>query len=693
MLRYLITVLAAFLALSVTPLRAENRIALVIGNGGYQQLAHLPNAVSDAQLIDKSLTSVGFKTILITDGTRQQMVQSMKTFMEEITPETSVLVYYAGHGIQFGEENYLIPTDSQLSSASDLPLEAFSLRMITEQLERAHPRIAILVLDACRNNPLKRKGAVRAGEDQPAAGLAKATGPLGTFIAFATAPGQVATDGNKGNSPFTRALADLMTAPGLPIEQVFKRVRERVIDQTFGKQVPWDNSSLTRDFFFVEAFAGMPKFNPEASADAQAWQIAANEDIATSYETYLKTYPRGLFADLAQMRLDSFHQDNAPKAEQQVASVARDRKINASDDLTTWNAIPEKGRPEQYRDYLEKFPDGVFSKLARLRLEDVSRSNLSEMTSITTKITPNYEEFAESPLYPEITDCDREAGHVQEIADPSVGVYFKQIVPERAVPACLSALKQYPDSLRILMNYGRAIDASGRHDEAREIYKSGAAAGFPIAFRSLGDVYRDGRGIEKNLNEARYWYVLGAAKKNVFAEFNLAVIYENGMGVEANPQKAAYWLWRAAKQGFAPAMEKLSGYYLDGKVLSKDPVQAELLLQGASEMGHIYAEYQLGNLYVDGGQLKRDPDAGLRWITQAARQGYNEAQYRLGTLYQDGVGVKKDPATALNWFTLAKLNGLEKAGEPADALAKSLGKSASRKAKQFAIEFKPLVVK
>ncbi len=686
-------VLAACLVFLAGPLRAENRIALVIGNGGYQQLARLPNAVSDAQLIDKSLTSVGFKTILITDGTRQQMVQSMKTFMEAVTPETSVLVYYAGHGIQFGEENYLIPTDSQLSSASDLPLEAFSRRMITEQLERAHPRIAILVLDACRNNPLKRKGAARAGEDQPAPGLAKATGPLGTFIAFATAPGQVATDGAKGNSPFTRALADLMTAPGLPIEQVFKRVRERVIDQTFGKQVPWDNSSLTRDFFFVEAFAGLPKFNPEASADAQAWQVAANEDIAASYETYLKSYPQGLFADLAQMRLDSFRQDVKPKAEQQVASLTRDRKINAADDLTTWNAIPEKGRPEQYRDYLEKFPDGVFSKLARLRLEDVSRSNLSEVTGITTKITPNYEEFAENPLYPEITDCDREAGHVQEIADPSVGVYFKQIVPERAVPACLSALKQYPDSLRILMNYGRAIDAAGRHDEAREIYKSGAAAGFPIAFRSLGDVYRDGRGIEKNLNEARYWYVLGAAKKNVFAEFNLAVIYENGMGVEANPQKAAYWLWRAAKQGFAPAMEKLSAYYLDGKVLTKDPVQAELLLQGASEMGHIYAEYQLGNLYVDGNLLKRDPDAGLRWITQAARQGYNEAQYRLGTLYKDGVGVKKDPAAALNWFTLARANGLEKAGEPADALAKSLGKSASRKAKQFAMEFKPVVVK
>lgn len=696
MLQRSLILLGLFLCLSSAALAAkENRVALVIGNGNYAALPHLPNAKGDAELIEKALSAVGFQTISVIDGDRQQMVRAMKSFTEAVTPDTSVVIYYAGHGIQFADENYLIPTDSQLASASDLPLEAFSLKMVTDQIERVRPRIAVFILDACRNNPLETsRSAGAAANDGATRGLARATGPLGTFIAFATAPGKVATDGAKGNSPFTKALADLIAAPGLPIEQVFKRVRERVVEETGGEQVPWDNSSLTKDFFFTEALPETPKFSAEATQDAEAWQTASDEDNAAGYKSYLSTFPQGLFADIAQMRVETLEEASKPKQEQQeVAALPVNRSINAADDLLTWNGIQANGTAEQYRAYLEKFPEGVFAKLARLRLEDATKGSAEAVPAISDRVTPNYEEFAENPLYPEITDCDREAGHVQEIADPAVGVYFKQIKPDTAVPACMTALKQYPDSMRILMNYGRAIDAAGRHDEAREIYRTGANAGFPIAYRSMGDVYRDGRGVEKNLTEARYWYVLGAAKKNVFAEFNLALIYENGLGVDANPQKAAYWLWRAAKQGFAPAMEKLSAYYLDGKAIPKDVAQAEILLTGAAEMGHIYAELQLGNLYIDGNALKRDPAAGAKWVQKAAQQGYNEAQFRLASLYLDGVGVKKDASQALNWSTLAKANGVERANEFVATLQGKLGKKAVRKAEKFASSFQPTAVK
>ena len=688
--------LALLLCTSAAALAAKDkRVALVIGNGKYAALPHLPNAEGDARLMEKALTAVGFKTFAVIDGDRQKMVRTMKSFTEALTPETNVVIYYAGHGIQFADENYLIPTDSQLTSSSDLPLEAFSLKMVTEQIERARPRIAVFIVDACRNNPLEtNRSAGAAANDGATRGLARATGPLGTFIAFATAPGKVATDGTKGNSPFTKALAELIVAPGLPIEQVFKRVRERVVEETGGEQVPWDNSSLTKDFFFTEALPEIPKFSAAATQDAQAWQAAADEDNTSGYKSYLTAFPQGLFADIAQMRVETIEEASKPKQEEQeVAALPVDRSINAAEDLTMWNGIQANGTAEQYRIYLEKFPEGVFAKLARLRLEDARKGSDSAVPAISGRVTANYEEFSENPLYPEITDCDREAGHVQEIADPAVGVYFKQIKPDTAVPACMAALKQYPDSFRILMNYGRAIDAAGRHDEAREIYRTGATAGFPIAFRSLGDVYRDGRGIEKNLTEARYWYVLGAAKKNVFAEFNLALIYENGLGVSADPQKAAYWLWRAAKQGFAPAMEKLSAYYLEGKAVPKDVAQAEILLTGAAEMGHIYAELQLGNHYIDGSALKQNPAAGAHWIQKAARQGYNEAQFRLATLYLDGVGLKKDPAQALNWFTLAKANGVERANEFVASLGGKLGGKAAKKAEKFASSFQPTAVK
>lgn len=683
-----------FLATLAGPLAAkEDRVALVIGNGKYEALPHLPNAVGDAKLMEKALASVGFKVFPVIDGDRQQMVRAMKTFTEALTPDTNVVIYYAGHGIQFADENYLIPTDSQLTSSSDLPLEAFSLKMVTEQIERVRPRIAVFIMDACRNNPLEtNRSAGAAANDGATRGLARATGPLGTFIAFATAPGKVATDGTKGNSPFTKALADFVTAPGLPIEQVFKRVRERVVDETGGEQVPWDNSSLTKDFFFTEALPEIPKFSAEATQDAEAWQVASDADKADGYKTYLGKFPQGLFADIAQMRIDVLEEAKKPK-EEEVASLAVDRSINAAEDLLMWNDIQANGTAAQYRTYLEKFPEGVFAKLARLRLEDATKGGDETVPAISGRVTANYEEFAENPLYPEITDCDREAGHVQEIADPAVGVYFKQIKPETAVPACMAALKQYPDSFRILMNYGRAIDAAGRHAEAREIYRTGAAAGFPIAYRSLGDVYRDGRGVEKNLTEARYWYVLGAAKKNVFAEFNLALIYENGLGVSADPQKAAYWLWRAAKQGFAPAMEKLSAYYLDGKAVPKDVAQAEILLTGAAEMGHIYAELRLGDLYLDGSALKKNPKAGAEWIRKAARQGYNEAQFRLATLYLDGNELKKNPAEALAWAMLAKANGVDRANEMVATLSETLGGKAVKKAEQFAASFQPMAVK
>lgn len=675
---------------------ADNRVALVIGNGKYTDLPRLPNAQSDAKLMEKALSAAGFKIVSVIDGDRQQMVRALKSLTEALTPETNLVVYYAGHGIQFADENYLIPTDSQLTSSSDLPLEAFSLKMITEQIERARPRIAVFIVDACRNNPLEtNRSAGTAANDGATRGLARATGPLGTFIAFATAPGKVATDGTKGNSPFTRALADFITAPGLPIEQVFKRVRERVVEETGGEQVPWDNSSLTKDFFFTDALPEVPKFSAEATKDAEAWQAAADGDTTKSYQSYLAAFPQGLFADIAEMRVDTLAEASKPKEEkeQEVAALPVDRSINAAEDLLMWNGIQANGTADQYRGYLEKFPEGVFAKLARLRLEDATKGSDETVPAISGRVTANYEEFAQNPLYPEITECDREAGHVQEIADPAVGVYFKQIKPETAVPACMTALKQFPDSLRILMNYGRAIDAAGRHDEAREIYRTGASAGFPIAYRSLGDVYRDGRGIEKNLTEARYWYVLGAAKKNVFAEFNLALIYENGLGVTADPQKAAYWLWRAAKQGFAPAMEKLSAYYLDGKAVPKDVAQAEILLTGAAEMGHIYAELRLGDLYLDGSALKKNPAAGAEWVGKAARQGYNEAQFRLATLYLDGTGLKKDAGQALNWFTLAKANGVERAGEMVAALGEKLGGKAVRKAEKFAAGFQPTAVK
>ena len=687
-----LTLCACLVAMSsmatVLPATAETRLALVIGNSDYSNVTKLANPTNDARLISSSLELVGFTTITTVNASRRDFLEAVTDFVGKIGPDTVAVVYYAGHGIQYHDENFLLPVDTEIKKPGDLPFEGVSLKVITDEVMAGKPRVAIFILDACRDNPLK------GGAKTPVAdlddGLARMPGAVGTFIAFATAPGAAAMDGAGADSPFSMALASYISKPGLPIEQVFKRVRETVVDKTNGLQVPWDNTSLITDFFFVTALGEEPEVVRMSEADATAWRDASTADTAQAYKTYMSKYPDGLFVDLAAAHIRAAE---APARSEKPNSGKEKRGLSSAADLSDWNSANEAGNSAAYKNYLLAHPEGLFAKLARLRIEDTSSADLSSMTPITTVQTPNFQEFVENPLYPEVTDCDRLAGHVQEAADPSVGVYFNQIDPAKAVPVCQRALEQYPDSLRILINYARAIDASGRHEEARQLYQAGAEAGFPIAYRSMGDVYRDGRGVEKDLKEARYWYALGAEKHNVFAELNLALIYEGGLGVQVNKAKAVQWLWRSAKQGFAPSMEKLAGYYLEGDIIPKDERQAALLLQGAAEMGHVWAEQRLGQLYISGTGVKADPQVGREWIERSATQGNVYAQAEVAKLYRDGVGGKPDTVAALKWLYLAKKGGVDAAGETLSELETKASKKQLKQAKLLAGEFVAKTVK
>ena len=668
---------------------ASSRVALIIGNSDYTNVNKLPNPVNDAALIETSLKSVGFETVTAMNAGRKDFVAAVKKFVSELDGDSVALIYYAGHGIQYRDENFLLPVDTEVKAPGDLPFEAVSLKTITDEVASSKARIAIVILDACRDNPLK-KTAASSGSDLDD-GLAKTPSAVGTFVAFATAPGTAALDGRKSdrNSPFSRALADYMTKPGLPIEQVFKRVRETVVDQTKGQQVPWDNTSLITDFFFVDAMGEAPEIVRVSEADATAWRDASTANTLDGYKSYVGAYPTGLFADLAATKIRALESASSGQAQ----NSGNGRGIGAASDLADWNKATAAGTDAAYQAYLDAHPTGLFVKLARLRREDASKGDLGAVTAITTKPTSNFEEFAENPLYPEVTECDRLAGHVQEAADPAVGVFFKEIEPKKAIPACQAALEQYPDSLRLLINYARAIDADGRHEEARELYRAGTEAGFPIAYRSLGDVYRDGRGVEKDLKEARYWYVLGAEKHNVFAELNLANIYEAGQGVPVDKAKAVYWLWRSARQGFAPSMDKLAGYYLTGEVVPKDEKQAALLLQGAAEMGFMWSEQKLGELYLKGTGVKADPKLAVSWLERAAVQGNPWGQAQLADLYKDGVGTKKDIVQSLKWFYLARDGGADYVVPKIAELEASVSRKQVKQAQQLAQDFTPRKIK
>lgn len=236
------------------------RVALVIGNGAYTHVKALPNPSNDARSIARSLRGIGFTVSEGIDLDRVAMQTTIREFLREAANVQVAVVYYAGHGVQVEGRNYLVPVDVQFQSGSRMTDAMVEMDTIMAGLDD-QVRTNILILDACRNNPMAPQTAsvatnrgIEAGSGlaAPTSLGAGATLGAGTLIAFATAPGQVALDGEGSNSPFSAALSRHIGTPGLEVQQMLTRVRAEVVASTKAKQVPWSNSSLLGEVFLAE---------------------------------------------------------------------------------------------------------------------------------------------------------------------------------------------------------------------------------------------------------------------------------------------------------------------------------------------------------------------------------------------------------------------------------------------------------
>jgi hypothetical protein len=228
---------------------AEARIALIIGNAEYSgSLSPLSNPVNDAALMEDTLEAVGFEVISVRDASQKEMKRAIGRFGAAIASggaDVTALFYYAGHGLQVDGTNYLVPVTAEIEQEGDVDLESVPAESVLSQMEHAGAKTSIVILDACRNNPLSRsfRSATR--------GLARMETPNGSFLAYSTAPGDVAADGDGRNSPFAKALAAEMLKPNQAIEETFRNVRIKVMQETQQKQTPWDSSSMLVPFYFV----------------------------------------------------------------------------------------------------------------------------------------------------------------------------------------------------------------------------------------------------------------------------------------------------------------------------------------------------------------------------------------------------------------------------------------------------------
>jgi hypothetical protein len=219
-------------------------VALVIGNAAYAE-SPLQNAVKDATDIAAMLHRLGFAVTLLRDVPLQEMEAAVRAFNLRLRQGGMGLFYFAGHGIQMSGENYLIPLKARIDRQREVRDQALPMGRIMTAMEEAANELNILILDACRDLPFSRSGR---------SGLALPPAARGMLIAYATAPGGVAADGARGeNGVYTKHLLQAMMIPGLSIEQLFKQVRNGVVVETGGKQIPWESSSLQGDFAFVPA--------------------------------------------------------------------------------------------------------------------------------------------------------------------------------------------------------------------------------------------------------------------------------------------------------------------------------------------------------------------------------------------------------------------------------------------------------
>lgn len=313
----------------------SQRVALVIGNSAYVQ-GRLRNPVNDARAIQARLKNLGFDVILKENLKTRDIGGIYREFRSKIVPGGVALVFYAGHGVQFKGQNFFPAVDADINFEEDVPLQSLNLGTLLDNMEEAKAGVSLVFLDACRDNPFARR--FRSGTR----GLAKVESASGTLIHYATRPGSVADDGDGNNGTYTEALLAHLSEPGVPVEQVLKRVTNRVMDKTKGKQEPWIEGSLRGDFYFLPTTAqtstaaqqAVPVYD-QTSVEIAFWESIKNSTDPADHQAYLDKYPNGQFVALAERRARNPAVTELPTS----GVVTAQQQLTGSDSKKDWATI------------------------------------------------------------------------------------------------------------------------------------------------------------------------------------------------------------------------------------------------------------------------------------------------------------------------------------------------------------------
>jgi uncharacterized caspase-like protein len=381
--------------------KADRRVAFVVGNGTYKNVAALPNPPIDAKSMASVLRNIGFEVVEGTNLTRDKMTERLLEFGKKAQGADVALFFYAGHGIAISGTNYLLPIDADIKSEMDVKLGAAINIDLTLDQTMGDAKVKLVFLDACRDNPfaakIKSNSATRSVSVQ--SGLAEMKSGEGTLIAFATGPGQTALDGQEGtNSPFTRALLANIAAPGVEIQQAMTKVRAQVNEETNKGQLPWGHTNLIGTVYLNQAPAGTAAAPASSPAPAAVASTSGNSDVEVEF----------------------------------------------------WRSVRESNKPEELNAYLTNYPNGQFKSLALARIASLQDGPSTQTRNLTAGIDPAV--FNEQASQTTEDQIGLDKGQRRDVQRRLNGLGFDTSVtgkfdePTRAVITRWQAARGYPKS-------------------------------------------------------------------------------------------------------------------------------------------------------------------------------------------------------------------------------------------------------
>lgn len=544
----------------------ERRVALVIGNASYQHIDRLANPVNDAKLIADTLHRSGFT--LVGGGAQQNLDKAafdrlVRDFGQQIQGAEVALFYYAGHGIQVQDANWLLPVDANPTRVQDLDFQLVNAELVLKQMDGAGTRLNIVLLDACRNNPfasLKTRGM--------ATGLAQMRAPEGTLISFATQPGNVAVDGTGADGPYAMALAEAIRQPGLDIFRLFNQVGLKVKRDTQGSQQPWVSSSpIDGEFSFSHT---------EAAPDVVA---APTLEAPSSAQT---------------------------GARRDASTNAKPAPVQATDPQQPLRELAEKGEPRAQTDLGLLYAKGIgVEKDYPTALQWFQRAAAQNAPRAQYYVGLMYERGYGVPRSYEaaLEWYRRAAANNSPLAELAVARFYGRGLGVERDPAqrtswLLRAANQgNPQAQFILGNiYRRGLDVQQDLPTAAQWYQRAALQEFVPAEMQLGLMYEHGNGVPQDNAQAVRLLRSAAEKGNAIAQNALGMLYRRGQGVKQDYAQAQRWLRASADQGNSLAALNLGVLYADGLGVPRDQVEARRWFEKAAAAGNEAAEARLARL-------------------------------------------------------------------------------------------------